>query len=62
MLLIVGKGIKGGICYAIHPYIKANSKYMKNYDKKESSYLKCWRVNKFYGWAMSQKLPVIGFK
>ena len=50
------------ICHAIHPYIRANSKYIKNYDKKESSYLKCWRVNKFYGWAMSQKLPVIGFK
>ena len=31
----------GGICHAIHRYVKANNKYMKNYDKnKESPYLK----------------------
>ena len=38
---MVKKGIKGGICNAIHRYAKANNKYMKDYDKnKESSYLK----------------------
>ena len=30
MLLIVEKGIRGEICYAIHQYAKANSKYMKH--------------------------------
>ena len=30
--------------------------------KKESSYLKCWDVNNFYGWALSQKFPVNEFK
>ena len=30
MLLMVEKGIRGGICYAIHWYAKANNKYMKN--------------------------------
>ena len=36
---------------------------MKDYDKnKESSCLKYWDVNNLYGWAMSQKLPVNGFK
>ena len=40
MLLIVEKGIRGGICYAIYRYAKANDKYLKNYDKnKESSYI-----------------------
>ena len=36
---------------------------MKNYDKnKESPYLKHWDVNKWYGWEMSQHLPVKIFK
>ena len=40
MLLMVKKGIRGGICHAIHRYAKANNKYMKDYDKnKESLYL-----------------------
>ena len=30
ILLIVEKGIRGGICYPIHRYAKPNSKYMKN--------------------------------
>ena len=33
MLLMVEKGIRGGICYAIHRYAKANNKYMKDYNK-----------------------------
>ena len=36
---------------------------MKNYDKSiESSYLMCLDANNLYRWAMSQKLPVNGFK
>ena len=59
MLLMVGKGIRGKICHAIHHYTKANNKYMKDYDKnKESLYLKYWDVNDLYGWEMSQKFPV----
>ena len=63
MLLMVEKGIRGGICHAIHRYVKSNNKYMKNYDiNKELSYLKYWDANNLHGWAMSQKLPVYGFK
>ena len=40
MLLTVEKGIRGGICHAIHQYAKANNKYIKNYKNKKSSYLK----------------------
>ena len=63
MLLTVEEGIRGGICHSIHRYAKANNKYMKNYDKnKESSYIQYLDANNLYGWAMSQKLPVNGFK
>ena len=63
MLLMVEEGIRGGICHAMHRYAKANNKYMKNYDKnKESSYIQYLDANNLYGWAMSQKLPVNGFK
>ena len=30
---MVEKGIRGGIYYAIDQYVKANNKYMKDYDK-----------------------------
>ena len=63
MLLILEKGIRGGIFNSIHKYAKAKNKYMKNYDKgKESSYLEYLDANNLYEWAMSQKLPVNGFK
>ena len=63
MLLIVEKGIKGGISHSIHKYARANNKYMKNYDKdRESSYLEYLDTNNLYGWAMSQKRFVNGFE
>ena len=50
MLLMVEKGIKGGICHSVHTHAKANNKYMKNYDKnKKSSYLIHMDVNNLYG-------------
>ena len=48
MLLLVEKGSRDGICCAIHRYVNANNKYMKDYDEsKESSYLNYWDVNNF---------------
>ena len=36
---------------------------MKNYDKNiQSSYLVFLDASNFYGWAMSQKLPINGFE
>ena len=63
MLLMVEKGIRGGICHAIHRYVKANSKYIKIYNKDmESSYLEYLDASNLYGWAMSQKITVNGFE
>ena len=63
MLLMIEKGIRGGICHAIHKYVKANNKCMINYNKKtESPYLMYLDANNLYGWAMSQKLPINVFK
>ena len=63
MLLMVEEGIRGGICHSIHRYAKANNKYMKNYNNnEESSYIQYLDANNLYGWALSQNLPVNGFK
>ena len=62
-LLMVGKGIRGGICHAIHRYVKANNKYMKNYKKDlQSLFLTYLDASNLYGWRMSQKLTVNDFK
>ena len=63
MLLMVEKGIKSGICQAIHRYAKANNKYMKNYVKSiKLSFIEYLDANNLYGWAVSQKLAVNGLK
>ena len=51
------------MCQAVYRSAKANNKYMKKYDKNiKSSYIEYFDANNLYGWAMSQKLPVHGFK
>ena len=35
MLLMVEKGIRGGMCHAIYKYANANNKGMKNYNKNK---------------------------
>ena len=63
MLLMVENEISGGICQTTHRYAKANNKYMKNYEESiDSSYIAYLGANNLYRWAMSQKLPVNGFK
>ena len=52
MLLMVEKEIRWEICHTSYQYVKANNKYIKDYDKnKEPSYLKYWNVNNLYSWA-----------
>ena len=57
ILLMVKKGVRGGICHVTHRYAKANNKSMKNYDRDmELSYLMYLDASNLYRWAMSQKL------
>ena len=51
MLMMVEKGIRGGMCNAVHRYAKASNKYMKNFNKSiESSYLDIYLdANNLYG-------------
>ena len=59
MLLMLEKGIRGGICYSIYRYAKANIKCINDYDKNKD--FQYWDVNNLYDWAMSQKFPINGF-
>ena len=61
MLLMFEKGIRGGITQAVHRYVKANNKYMGDYEGV-SSFLQYLDANSLYGWAMSQSFPTGGFK
>ena len=60
---MVEKGIRGGICHSIQRYAKTNNKYIKSYNNNEEScYIQYLDANNLYGWAISKKLPVNGFK
>ena len=61
-MLMVQKGIREGICTAIHWHAKGNNKYMKDYDKNKESYLNYWELYNLLGWTMQQMLPVNIFK
>ena len=63
MLLMIEKGIRGGISNAFKRYAKANNKFMKNFDPElKSSFIVYLDANNLYGWAMPKPLPVGGFE
>ena len=63
MLMMVEKGIRGGMCHAIYRYATANNKYMKNYyENIESLFLVYLDASNLYGWTMLRKLTIGGFK
>ena len=63
MLMMFERGIRGGISHISKRYATANNKYMKDFDEtKPSTFIQYLDANNLYGWAMSQKLPIKGFK
>ena len=64
MLLMFERGIRGGITQAVRKYTSANNKYMgdKFNPSEDTTYLQYLDANNLYGWAMSQPLPIGGFK
>ena len=64
MLLMVEKGIRGGVSMISNRYGKANNIYMCNkfVASELSKYIAYLDANNLYSWAMSKPLPTHGFK
>ena len=64
MLLMVERGIRGGITQSVHRWAAANNPYMGSEYKPSgpTRYLQYLDANNLYGWARSQPLPTGGFK
>ncbi|XP_072383783.1 uncharacterized protein [Diabrotica undecimpunctata] len=63
MILFMEKAIRGGISVCSNRYSEANNKYISSYDPtRPSKYILYLDVNNLYGWAMSEALPIGGFK
>ena len=63
MLMMVNKGIRGGVSMIPTRYAKANNPYMKDYDPNlPTKFIVYLDANNLYGCAMSKKLPTHGFR
>ena len=63
MLMMVEKGIRGGVSMISTRYGKANNPYLKEYDPNlPTKYISYLDANNLYGWAMCKPLPTHGFK
>ena len=63
MFQFIEKGMRGGPSCIANRYARANNKYMKSHNAQEpSKYVMYLDANNLYGCAMSQYLPIGGFK
>ena len=63
MLMMVEKGIRGGVSMISTRYGKANNPYMKDYDPDQpTKFISYLDANNLYGWAMSKPLPTDCFR
>ena len=63
MVLMVEKGIRGGLTQVVKKHAVANHKYLPSYDaSKNSVFLQYLDANNLYGYAMGQKLPLDGYE
>ena len=62
MLLMIEKGIRGGVSTITKRYAKANNPYMKTYSNSPNKYISYLDANNLYGWGMSQPLATHGFE
>jgi len=63
-LLMIKRGIRGGISTISKRFARVNNKYMgEAYDPNQpSKFISYTDANNLYDWAMMQKLPTNGFK
>lgn len=60
---MIEDGMRGGISTANHRYAQANNEHLSDYNKDEKlTTIQYMDFSNLYGWAMSQSLPISGFK
>lgn len=61
--LFIENGVRGGVSIASTHHCIVNNKYLSNFDStKESNYILYADVTNLYGFCLSQRLPISGFK
>ena len=63
MHLAMEEAKRGGVCMVSHRYAKGNNPRVDDYREDEpTTWIRYDDANNLYGWPMSQKLPIRGFK